>query len=229
MNEHDRSDPVINALLPLDERSGPASNISSERSASLIEGALDQWQAPVTSSRVAAWPALRTFVLAASALLAFVFGARAFYQWVTPPGVGSTPAARMTSVTTAPHRSPVVITPTPTPSAPASVPVVLDESRDRPRPVTEDWLLRANRLRAEGRFEDAVQAYNRVIRRDDGVSSYVARVAAASLMLEHLNDPQGARALFVAASRQMPAGSLELEIRRGMAEASRRLAEPNQP
>lgn len=225
MNEHDRSEPVIDALLRLDDQNGPASRITPESAASLIDGALDQWQSPAKSARVVAWPGLRSFALAASALLAFVVGARAFYVWVTPPVVSPPHAA---SVVAAPRPSqPVTIT-SPvavTERAPKSVEASPPTTQDRPQAAHEDWLLRANRLRAEGRFDDALQAYNRVIRRDNGVSSYVARVAAASLMLEHLNDPKGARALFLAAAQQLPGGALELEIRRGLVEASQRASQ----
>lgn len=231
MTEHDTPDPVISARLPLDEHSGPASRVTSRQAAKLIEDALDQWQpaqARVDHAGVAArgslWLNARTWALAASALLAFTLGARAFYVWMQAPTQEETApstrsAAPIDTTSEAQRAAPIVHV---TPIAASDV-----ETRRESRNVErdEDWMLRANRLRGEGRYAEAVAAYQRVIRKNDPGPTYVARVAAGSLLLEQLDEASAARRMFVAAQAQQPQGALALEITRGIAEAARRMSD----
>lgn len=215
MNHDEPRDPALSALLPLDERTGPATQLSAEQEAQLVTRALDQWQAvPANARGVSAMP-LRTWMMAAAALLMCVAGARAFYVWMQPA-----PAP-----TTAPMVAPSpAVTPV---AAPNPAPAIEDDKVQRaPRPqagLETDHLLRANRLRADGRYRDAVRAYQRVIASDTGVSAYVARVAAASILLEHLGSPRTARTLFIEARTQRPSDTLDKEIARGIAECDKQL------
>jgi TolA-binding protein len=54
-------------------------------------------------------------------------------------------------------------------------------------------------------------------------AAYVARVAAASLELEHLSNPLKARKLFEVALQGRPKGALDLEARQGLSVALRDL------
>ena len=94
-----------------------------------------------------------------------------------------------------------------------------------PAPASDprDLLREANALRGQGAFPAAERLYLRVVREHPRSSTaYVAKVAAASLRLERLNNPRGALSLFRAALRDNPSGSLAQEVRRGIALATRR-------
>jgi tetratricopeptide (TPR) repeat protein len=92
--------------------------------------------------------------------------------------------------------------------------------------IPQDWLRQANQLRASGRYAEAEQIYAKVYRTyPRSASAYVARVAAANIRLEHLNDADGARRLYQAAEKGGKGGALEVEIRSGEARASRKLGE----
>lgn len=85
---------------------------------------------------------------------------------------------------------------------------------------------RANRLRNRERWAQAERAYRRVYEaHPDSLSAYVARVAAASLRLEHMNDPGGARRIWAQARAMRPGGSLDVEILQGIATSSRQLGD----
>jgi tetratricopeptide (TPR) repeat protein len=88
----------------------------------------------------------------------------------------------------------------------------------------EDLLQKANQLRAAGRFGNAEQTYSLVYDRFPKTpAAYVARVAAASLELEHLSNPLKARKLFEQALQDRPKGALDLEARQGLSVALRDL------
>jgi tetratricopeptide (TPR) repeat protein len=90
-------------------------------------------------------------------------------------------------------------------------------------------LAEANRLRAAARWQAADAAYERVWRSAPKSSSaYVARVAQASVRLEHLGDARGALTAYRAALAQSPDGPLGEEIRFGIAEALRRRGDARQ-
>jgi tetratricopeptide (TPR) repeat protein len=92
------------------------------------------------------------------------------------------------------------------------------------RSAPEDLLQKANQLRAAGRFRDAAQTYSLVYDRfPKSQAAYVARVAAASLELEHLSNPIKARKLFESALQERPRGALDLEARQGLSVALRDL------
>ena len=225
MSHDEAREPALLEHLPLDERHGPARRISSDAQAALITAALDQWQAPAPASVTPMW---RSWAMAAAALLAVTMSARALYVWVAAQPPPETPSV-------APSTRPVGAPP----STPATTPQPASAAEPEPETTTPsrsarahgepkvevDHLLRANRLRAEGRYRDALHAYQRVITGGEGVSAYVARVAAASILLEQLHDPKAARALFRAADAQQTASTLDVEIQRGIAESSRQLGD----
>lgn len=226
MTEHEERDPELYALMPLDTQQGPALRNRPDRNAALVESALAEWQAPALASRRSPWA---TLAMAASILLGVGLAARALYVRVTDEPQQAASVSQSAAPLPAPRSTPAVEAKArdvvhPVREEPSAV-----ETRKARQRGSEDWLKRGNRLRAEGRFQDAVTAYSRVVREDNGASAYVARVAAGSLKLEHLNDPRGAQALFLAAQKQFPGGSLEVEIERGLAQASRRLLGSDAP
>jgi tetratricopeptide (TPR) repeat protein len=86
--------------------------------------------------------------------------------------------------------------------------------------VAEDLLQRANQQRAAGEFRLAADSYALVYERfPKTLSGYVARVAGASLELEHLSNAGRARKLFEQALRDQPGGALDLEARQGLSMA----------
>jgi tetratricopeptide (TPR) repeat protein len=91
----------------------------------------------------------------------------------------------------------------------------------------QDLLRRANRLRGEGQYRNAERTYLRVVAQSpSGAPAYSARVAAAALRIERLNDARGALQLYTDALRADPNGPLTPEIHEGMAQAYRKLAQP---
>jgi tetratricopeptide (TPR) repeat protein len=106
------------------------------------------------------------------------------------------------------------------PSAPRVNRAVHDHDKAEP----EDLLQRANRQRAEGRFQSAADTYAQVYERyPRSLSAYAAQVAAASIELEHLGKPDHARKLFESALRSHPKGALDLEARQGLSLSLREL------
>jgi tetratricopeptide (TPR) repeat protein len=119
---------------------------------------------------------------------------------------------------------------------PAAQPVVKTARNEQPEPAkstsdarsARDLLEHANRLRGEGRYRAAERTYLRVVAQNpSGAAGYAARVAAAGLRLEQLNDAQGALHLYEDALRASPAGPLAPEVHEGMAHAYRALARPS--
>jgi len=102
-----------------------------------------------------------------------------------------------------------------------------DPSRARAgaAPVTAaDLFARANDARRHGELSDAVGLYRQLQQRFPGSREEVmARVALARLMLDRLEDPQGALALFDRYLGANPNGTLALEARLGKALALMRL------
>jgi tetratricopeptide (TPR) repeat protein len=88
-----------------------------------------------------------------------------------------------------------------------------------------DQLARANLMRQAGRWKDAEAAYVGIAKRFTGASeAEVASLAAATLRLEHLADPEGALRLYESVAR---GGRLNVEALFGVARCQRALG--NQP
>jgi tetratricopeptide (TPR) repeat protein len=133
-------------------------------------------------------------------------------------------------------RAPQAVQPAALP--PSAPPAVKTEPSERPEPVpaksasearvAQDLLERANRLRGEGRYRAAERTYLRVVTQNpSGAAGYTARVAAAGLRLERLDDAKGALRLYDDALRASPSGPLTPEVHEGMAHAYRALQRPS--
>lgn len=225
----------VTELFPLDGRPGPAPRISAERGDAMVDRALEAWQGKGASRRRSA--SRRTVAATGAAILVAGAAAAAYFSGLdemeTPRPQIADPPAQRTAASPPPVPSsktePLAAeTPALPKAAPEPAPAKTTAS-ESPTPASkslDDWMRQASRLRRRGRWSDAEQAYRQVYRAHPGtLSAYVARVAAASLRLDQLGDPSGARRLFEAARQARPAGSLDVEARQGIANASRRLGD----
>jgi tetratricopeptide (TPR) repeat protein len=230
MSKSKHDDDLLVTGMQLDDRAGPARRISREQGLSMIEEALDSWQGelPVATRKRSLLPVL---AVAASLLLALVGGASAarwYFGKAEPrPQVEAQRAApaREKHVAQRLELPPVTLeaeqpaaeahddhAPPRAHAAPAH-----EREREPSKAEPDDLLQRANRLRAEGRFQSAADTYAQVYERyPRSLSAYAAEVAAASIELEHLGKPDHARKLFESALRGHPKGALDLEARQGL-------------
>ncbi len=228
MSKARHDDDLLLAGMRLDERAGPARRISRDQSLAMIESALDVWQGELPAApKKRSW--LPALAVAASLLLAMVGGASAA-RWYFGK---AEPKPVVTSL--APARNAAKRAPQKTALPPMTVEAELEENREQPsaprrvqtaheKAEPEDLLQRANRLRAEGRFQSAADTYAQVYDRyPRSLSAYAAQVAAASIELEHLGKPDHARKLFDSALRSHPRGALDLEARQGLSLSLREL------
>jgi hypothetical protein len=218
----ERQEQLLLERMRLDERAGPARRISREQAQALIEDALSTWEGErmVPDRRgVSIW---QTLSIAAGLLLALVGGASAA-RWLygraaepAPAHVESARAAKrprtlLPVVSVESQLAPELEVEAPEPRTPRA-------TRAAERSEPDDLLQKANHLRAEGRFQAAADTYALVYERyPRSLSAYAARVAAASLELEHLGRPLRAERLFESALQAHPAGALDLEARQGLA------------
>jgi tetratricopeptide (TPR) repeat protein len=147
-----------------------------------------------------------------------------------PPLVATLPPAPTNSVQLAappPAMTPPVVAAAPPPPvelAPAPAEKVPTRKRiSAPREVS-DLLNQANEQRRQQRFPQALRLYQQILEqhpRSD--EAYVAQVAAASLLVDRLHEPQAALRLFRRALRERPAGSLSEEARLGLCDVQRAL------
>lgn len=211
------------AGLQLDDRGGPAKRISRDQSLAVVEQALQGWdqQKPVRERRGAIFKS----VAAAAAILLAMAGGASAARWYYGPTL---PTIELTASKAAPAkpRRPVLETVRIKGDVSEEAEVVAEpEAQPRvhkpmlgEKAEPEDLLQRANRLRAEGRFESAAETYALVYERyPRSLSAYAAQVAAGSIELEHLGKPNHARKLFENALRGQPRGALDLEARQGLA------------
>jgi tetratricopeptide (TPR) repeat protein len=224
-------DPELASFFALDDRPGPAARISRDRALAMVETALAQLPPPLAApSKLAGLG--RSWLVAAGVLFGIVGGAAAARWYFVQPADTAEPAPAAPSHTAAPS----VKTPDPVaePSPAAALQIetvepaepVVAERTEHARSAPEDLLQKANKLRTLGRFRDAAQTYSTVSDRyPKTLSSYVSQVAAASIELEHLNNPSRARRLFERALREHPEGALDLEARQGLATALRDLGQ----
>ena len=180
--------------MKLDDQLGPALPLSPEAEEKLISFALDQ----AFEKKKTRW-----LPIAAAALV--LLG--------TPAAIAAWMAAR--------KDEPVVLEPPPPvrhvvvpkqieEPPPVVVPEVKPRKAEKKREA-EDLLAKANALRRSSKWREAESVYLEVGDRfPRSGSAYVALVAAASLRLEHLEDPRGALALLAKASKK--SGPLDAEI-----------------
>ena len=245
MSKANHDDDLLIAGMRLDDRAGPARRISREQAQTMIDDALDTWQGelPVAPRRRSLLPAL---AMAATVLLALIGGASAA-RWyfgkaerepqVEAPRVAQASAKHGKDTTALPEitvegalpepelgdvlaRGPARFDqPSPRHSETVLARAALHDKAAAAHEKVEpdDLLQRANRLRAEGRFQSAADTYAQVYERyPRSLSAYAAQVAAASIELEHLGKPDHARKLFESALRSHPKGALDLEARQGL-------------
>jgi tetratricopeptide (TPR) repeat protein len=242
--DHETDDRLMARLFSLDDGAGPAPRIGAQHADALVEGALDAFFAAQIATE--ARPTKRAqrspmrWMVAAATLLAVTGSASAAILIqhrreraatlapadarearnrrepapYPPPGAGvEVPPAH--AVPTDPVEIEVEAAPPPRDFAPRPAPV-----------VARDLLAEANRLRGQRRFGDADRAYRLVIRTEPrGREAYVARIASASLKLEHLGDPAGAARLYRQALGAGSSGALAAEAQYGLARSYRRLGQ----
>jgi hypothetical protein len=230
--------------LPLDNYTGPASRLPRERASAMVAAAMSEWGAgssgreshtgPRAASGLAPRPAAwLPWAAAAATVLTIASGvaaARFYFHTgdahgvvhgvikapLQPTATATVPAPTATQNQTQEQTNAVE-----TPSLKSDKP-----GRSTPRSAPEDLLQKANQQRAAAQFKDAASSYASVYERyPHTLSAYVARVAAGSLALEHLQSPKQARALFEQAMRDRPQGALDLEARQGLALALRDLGD----
>lgn len=217
--------------MRLDAESGPARAIDEAAAARLVDATLAQWTAEGVATDPGR-PRRRPVVLLATVALGLGIGsAAAFYA---AQGGWAEPSAAPTSV-----EPKVVAPPVAQPGLPPAMPETQEpeqvppaEAKPAPRrtktsPAPVDLLARANELRGKARYSAAEQTYLRVVRAQPrGSAGYVARVAAADLRLQHLNDPKGALGLYRQALRA-PSAALSIEAHMGVAKCERALGRPS--
>lgn len=208
------------ALLEvLDERKGPALPLSERETEALLQAALDR----ALPARAAPFFRRRSFALLLAAAL-FMTGISAALVLKRSGSIGSRPSALAPQPSSGqklevrpsssavpkavPERAPVG-------DAPEEKSSMGAEHASSAHANTLDLLKAANQLRRQGRWADAERAYAQI-------PSPVAALAAASLRLEHLNDPRGALRLYQSALR---ASSLSAEAELGIADCYRALGD----
>jgi tetratricopeptide (TPR) repeat protein len=244
MNEPTDMPYELESLLRADG-DGPAPRLDAASAQRLVAQAIDGAAAPrVAPLRIKryAWLLAAALVITGSAAAMYsALQARSDAAHAGRPALArKTPAAAASKPPTAPAPPPATVqnavpaeiagaAAPPAPAAPAA-----PQARAQQQAAVEhgaagvqDLLRRANALRGEGRYRNAERTYLRVVAQSpNGAPAYSARVAAAALRIERLDDPRGALRLYREALRAEPHGALAPEIHEGMAQAFRKLGQP---
>jgi tetratricopeptide repeat protein len=179
--------------MKLDDQLGPALPLSPEAEEKLISFALDQ----------AFEKKRRRWLPIAAAALVLLGTPAAIAAWMS-----ARKAERIFLEPPPPVRHVVV------PKTMAEPPPPVAEEKPKKakkKREAEDLLAKANTLRRSSKWREAESVYLEVAERfPKSGSAYVALVAAASLRLEHLDDPAGALALLARAAKK--SGPLDAEI-----------------
>ena len=225
MNSEPRLEPA--PLEPLDESDGPAVRLSAE-----------EFNTAVSAAVSAAFPARRRldrrripFLLAAAALgitgvaFALYFG-RLQRSSPSPTVLASVSSAGLTQPSASGGSNDVQQQPPPAASTETSAnPPEIERAKSAGPTNAADMLKAANQLRRQARWADAERVYSQVATTYASVAQGpVAALAAASLRLEHLRDPQGALRLYQSATR---ASSLAAEAELGIADCYHALGNRN--
>jgi len=230
----DREDFEFDVLPPLDGRAGPAEPAEPERARAVVHAAIEA----ASSSRRASSRPVTTFrrrvafaLAAAFALLVgAAFAARLTRSLSRAPAPALSETAEPARARASPSSAPVAPAAEPSLAPPvesaAPTPVAPPATSSQSEPPASDLLRRANDLRIEHRWAEAEATYERVIARAPRTDeSYAAEVAAASIRLEHLNDPKRALLLDRRALAEHPNGALDEEALFGVAEAERAIGD----
>ncbi|MCA9613956.1 MAG: hypothetical protein H6721_25975 [Sandaracinus sp.] len=227
-------------LPPLDDGLGPARRLDDLEASALVGNVLDLWEgppAPTTNPTPRGHAKLLRFGLGGLALVAVGVGLGVVVMREPTPDPVITASI-----------GPIELLDAAVPATPTEFDetFTLDEyeedeptgrrrrRRRRARPATveeptvmvaetaEDLLRRANGLRGGRQWREAERTYLEVTSAHPSThAAYVARVAAAALRLEHLDDPGGAVRLYRSAISH--GGNLDAEARAGLARAYGRL------
>jgi tetratricopeptide (TPR) repeat protein len=220
----------LQALLPpLDDGPGPAQPLSQSAQAALIKNALRAASPTPTGLGLR-----RGFLFGGAAMAA---SSAAYF--LSRRFLGKSPSPQ------APEPMPIAPSPRDAAAAPArDLGVAADAAAEsgatdgesvaaaRPRSVrprehsSDDLLKLANERRRQKRFAEAVRLYLQIVEkypRSD--EAYVARIAAAGLLLERQKEPRAALRLFLAALRERPQGALAEEARLGLCDALHALSD----
>lgn len=214
---HNTPEPWASVNLPkLDAEAGPARRLSDEATEILVANTL---QAHARRGRHR-----RTYILqlAAGVVLFLSLSAAvsaAFLLRSRQLQSTRQPAAHVSQ----PQEMPAPVVPA-TPEPPRPPQAVPEPKRASVAPSTSDLLAQANHLRRQARWSAAARAYERAIRSSPhSQNAYAAMVAAGSLYVDRLRDPQRGAKLFQSALALQPAGPLAEEARWGLAQAYRSL------
>ena len=213
--------PPLNELFPLDYDPGPTRFSTKQRQA-MISGAIEAWQAERSANEA---PQLRRrygrVVAIAAATFALTGAAAALWYGIATTGGDEPAGTAIRDERSARGGEATGATDEPAATAEPAAGQTTAESR-----TARDLLQLANRMRREGRWNEAEQTYSEVFRNyPSSMSGYVARVAAASIRLDHLDDACGALWLYREAVANRPGGSLEAEARQGIARSWQRLGD----
>ena len=183
--------------MKLDDRSGPALPLTADAQERMIAAALEEVYPLKRRPRWIALAAAVFLLIGAPAAVAAWMYARPPEKTIAPP-----PPPLPKPVVKA---EPEVVEEEPAPPAPEP------RTKKKKEQRSEDLLAKANALRRESKWREAEAVYLEVADRfPKSGSAYVALVAAASLRLEHLDDPKGALALLAKAAKRK--GPLDAEI-----------------
>lgn len=228
-----RTDEELFEFASLDGADGPARPLSSTAADALIANVLDGVGAPPNggsgSSAAAGKGLIGAKIAVGIAVLAMAGGG----------GLLTMREPRDRFVANVPRPSPAAPEEAGVHVAPAEPDMVFEELLpEEPEPVVRearrepaapqvappDLLAEANRLRRAGSYGEAEATYRRIVQLSPrSREAHVARVAAAGLRLDRLNDPQGAARMYREASRG--SGGLAAEATFGLARASRALGD----
>jgi hypothetical protein len=220
-------------LVELDGAQGPAKTLSAAEMEALARRIVSR--ALVSRALTPERPTRRTRWLMAAAVLGLASAAGAAASLVVRKQSTRDPAPHGANVATVRERTARVPRAGRQPAGPSeqraleppatsvSAPKLPDSRPAVAVPTAADQLGEANRLRAQGLWEQAERAYTRVARsRGARSESSIAAMAAASLRLEHLGDPAGALRLYESVVRQ---GVLIEESLLGIARCHRALGD----
>jgi tetratricopeptide (TPR) repeat protein len=226
-------------VVMLDGKAGPALAISEQEARALVARIIERSRQSPATARNAARRRIMPFVIGA---VMATSAAAASYQrgWGLPwPNAAKPEAASVVPlVAPSPPAPPKRVAPPRVEAEPELVPEAvplpaprLDKpaaapalARKPPQPapeaVAEDGLSRANSLRGQGRYADALTAYLAVVQgHPRSRQAQAARVAAAALELERFGNAASAERLYTQAAES--GSELAAEARFGIAETHR--------
>jgi tetratricopeptide (TPR) repeat protein len=231
-----RRDEDLFRFASLDAGDGPAKPLSNDAADALVLGVLDAALPPAPASGsggATASGASQGKVIAGLATLALVTAGVVWslrtpepLRTPVPPTVAAPPTVAVTPV----EAMPEVVTPSveATPVAPEVEVAHVRSDASMANATAEvnvvDLLAEANRLRRSGAYDEAEATYLRVVQTNPRArEAHVARVAAAGIRLERLDDAAGAARLYRDASRG--SGALAAEATFGLARSTRELGD----